>query len=91
MNIEARLKEIGMVLPKPSVALENFVPRVVFDNILYVSGTYGTIKDEMGKDYIPRPGKLGAELTIKDGYESARLMILNHLAMAKSDNWTHSN
>jgi hypothetical protein len=38
----------------------------------------------MGIDYIPKPGKLGDELTIKDGYDSARLMLLNHLAMAKS-------
>ncbi|MFT4808969.1 MAG: hypothetical protein ACI9LX_002306 [Paraglaciecola sp.] len=84
MNIEARLKEIGIVLPEPSVAIGNFVPGVVFDNILYVSGTYGTLKDDMGIDYIPKPGKLGDELTIKDGYDSARLMLLNHLAMAKS-------
>jgi hypothetical protein len=59
MNIEARLKEIGIVLPEPSVAIGNFVPGVVFENILYVSGTYGTLKDDMGIDYIPKPGKLG--------------------------------
>ena len=56
----------------------------MFDNVLYVSGTYGTVKDEAGVDYIPKSGKLGAELTIEDGYESARLMMINLLAMAKS-------
>ncbi|MGB0387695.1 MAG: RidA family protein [Ardenticatenaceae bacterium] len=84
MDIEARLNELGIVLPEPPAAIGNFVPGVVFEHILYVSGTYGTVKDKMGRDYIPKPGKLGAELTIKDGYESARFMMINLLAMAKS-------
>ena len=84
MDIEARLNEIGVVLPEPPAAIGNFVPGVVFENILYVSGTYGTVKNDMGADYIPKPGKLGAGLSIIDGYESARLMVINHLAMAKS-------
>jgi len=29
-------------------------------------------------------GKLGAELSIEEGYKSARLMAINHLAMAKA-------
>ena len=84
MDIEARLIEIGISLPEPPTAIGNFVPCVEFENILYVSGTYGTVKDEKGADFIPKPGKIGAELTIKDGYESARLMMMNHLAMAKT-------
>ena len=84
MEIEARLSEIGIALPEPPTPIGNFVGGTIFENILYVSGTYGTIKDESGVDYIPNPGKVGAELTIEDGYESARLMVLNHLAMAKS-------
>ena len=84
MDIEARLEAIGETLPLPPAAIGNFAPGVIFDNVLFVSGTYGTVRDEHGDDYIPKPGKLGAELTVDDGYESARLMLLNHLAMAKS-------
>ena len=84
MDIEARLIEIGISLPEPPTAIGNFVPCVEFENILYVSGTYGTVKDEKGVDFIPKPGKVGAGLTIEDGYESARLMMMNHLAMAKT-------
>ena len=84
MDIEARLNEIGFSLPEPPAAIGNFAPCVEFENILYVSGTYGTVKDDRGVDYIPKPGKVGAELTIEDGYESARLMLMNHLAMAKT-------
>ncbi len=60
MDIEARLIEIGISLPEPPTAIGNFVPCVEFENILYVSGTYGTVKDEKGVDYIPKPGKVGA-------------------------------
>ena len=83
MDIEARLLELGHELPAAPAAIGNFVPGVVFDNVLYVSGTYGTVKDADGNDYVPKPGKLGRELTIEDGYDSARLMMLNHLSLAK--------
>ena len=84
MDIEARLAKLGVELPAPPAAIGNFVPGVVFDNILYVSGTYGTVKDESGNDIIPKPGKLGGELSVEDGYASAKLMLINHLAMAKA-------
>ena len=50
MDLEARLNEIGISLPEPPAAIGNFVPCVDFENILYVSGTYGTVKDEKGVD-----------------------------------------
>ena len=84
MDIEARLAELGLSLPEPPAAIGNFAPGVIFDRVLYVSGTYGTVKDSSGTDFIPKAGKLGAELSIEDGYESARRMALIHLAMAKS-------
>ena len=83
-GIEARLSQLGIVIPAPPAAIGNFLPALVHGDTLYVSGTYGTVKDAEGRDYIPKPGKVGAELTIEDGYESARLMALNHLALAKS-------
>lgn len=42
------------------------------------------MKNESGHDTITRPGKVGGELSVEDGYESAKLMIINHLAMAKA-------
>lgn len=81
--IEERLLALGTALPRPPAAIGAFAPGVVHGGILYVSGTYGTVKDGAGTDYIPKAGKVGAELTVEDGYESARLMALNHLALAK--------
>ena len=83
MNIEQRLIDMGSPLPQPPAAIGNFVPGVIHGDVLYVSGTYGTIKSPDGADYIPKPGKVGSALTIEDGYASARQMILNHFALAK--------
>lgn len=82
--LEARLADLGHAVPEPPAAIGNFVPGVVHGGLLYVSGTYGTVKDAGGTDIIPKPGKLGAALSIEDGYESARLMLLNHLALARA-------
>ena len=82
-ELERRLQDLGIVVPAPPVAIGNFVPGVVHGDVLYVSGTYGTVKDDAGVDTIPKPGKLGDALTLADGYASARLMALNHLAMAR--------
>jgi enamine deaminase RidA (YjgF/YER057c/UK114 family) len=83
MGIVERLAQLKIEIPEPPAAIGKFVAGVIHADILYVSGTYGTIKDGNGQDVIPKPGKLGEELSIDEGYESARLMALNHLALAK--------
>ena len=80
-QVERRLAGLGIALPRPPRAIGNFLYGVEHSGLLYLSGTYGTAVD---KDYLPIVGKLGAELTIEDGYKSARLMAINHLAMAKA-------
>ncbi|MEM1433851.1 MAG: RidA family protein [Pseudomonadota bacterium] len=83
MGITQKMNALGISLPAAPEAIGNFAPGVIHDNILYVSGTYGTQKDAAGADYIPKPGKLGSALSIEEGYASARLMALNHLALAE--------
>lgn len=58
-DIKSRLKELGIVIPQPPAAIGNFVAGVIHADILYVSGTYGTIKDPEGRDYIPKNLKTG--------------------------------
>ncbi len=81
---EAALAARGIVIPEPPAAIGNFLPGVVHGDMLYVSGTYGTVKNGEGVDVIPQPGKVGGSLTIEEGYRSARLMALNHLALARA-------
>jgi enamine deaminase RidA (YjgF/YER057c/UK114 family) len=83
-RIEDRLSKLGIVLPRPPRAIGNFAYGVEHGGLLHLSGTYGTAVDTDDRDYLPVVGKLGAELSIEDGYRSARLMAINHLAMAKA-------
>lgn len=82
-KIERRLLEMGLKLPLPPKPIGNYLPGVQVGNMLYVSGTLGTIRDEYDNDIMPIKGKLGAELTIEQGYQSAKYMALNHLALMK--------
>ena len=81
MGIEARLKELGITLPPvPGVAsYPSFVPGVLVGETLYLSGTLGRVGNEL-----PYRGKVGAELTVEQASQSARLCALCHLAQAKA-------
>ena len=83
-KVESRLEALGIVLPRPPRAVANFVPGVKVGEILYVSGTVGTVVNEKDEDVLPIKGKLGRELTVEQGYQSARLVAINHLAMIKA-------
>ena len=83
-KIEARLKELGIVLPRPPKAVANYLPGVKVGEILYVAGTIGTVVDENDNDVLPIKGKLGSDLGVEEGYQSARLTCINHLSMIKA-------
>ena len=83
-KIEERLKELGIALPRPPKAVANYLPGVKVGEILYVAGTIGTAVGPNDEDILPIKGKLGRDLTVEQGYQSARLTALNHLAMIKA-------
>jgi enamine deaminase RidA (YjgF/YER057c/UK114 family) len=75
MSAEARLKELGMVLPALAKPVANYVPYRIVGNVLYLSGQGP--RDENGNML---SGKLGAEISIEEGYRRARLVGLGLLA-----------
>ncbi len=83
-RIEARLKELGIVLPRPPKPVANYIPGVKVGELLFVAGTIGTVVDAHDDDVLPIRGKLGREVTIEQGYRSARYTAINHLAMIKA-------
>ena len=83
-QVERRLRELGIELPRPPKAVANYIPGVQVGEILYVSGTIGTVPGPNDEDVLPIRGKLGRELTIEEGYRSARLTAINHLALIKA-------
>lgn len=82
-EIETRLTELGIELRRPPKPVAHYLPGVLVDNILYVSGTIGTIVDENDDDVLPIAGQLG-DISIEDGYKSARLTAINHVSMIKA-------
>ena len=83
-RVEARLRQLGIALPRPPKAVASYLAGVKVGEILYVAGTIGTVVNENDEDVLTVQGKLGRELTVDQGYQSARFMAINHLAMMKA-------
>ena len=75
---EARLKELGIVLPEPPRPVANYVNGVRTGNLIFLAG-----KGPRRADGTEITGKLGADVTIEEGYEAARLTAINQLAVLK--------
>jgi enamine deaminase RidA (YjgF/YER057c/UK114 family) len=78
MKIENRLKELHIELPEPPAPLAAYIPCKRSGNLVFVSGQGTAIS---GKEMFQ--GKVGAELTLEEGYKAARNCGLNLLAQLK--------
>jgi enamine deaminase RidA (YjgF/YER057c/UK114 family) len=79
MGAEKRLREMGIALPATPKPVANYVPSVRVGSLLFVSG-HGPYND--GKAVIA--GKLGKDLTVEEGYQTARNVALNALSSVKA-------
>jgi enamine deaminase RidA (YjgF/YER057c/UK114 family) len=77
--IEARLKELGIVLPQAAAPAANYVPYVISGNLLYLSGQ---LPIENGK--VAVTGHLGRDVDVAGGQRAAELCAVNILAQAKA-------
>jgi len=75
---EARLEELNITLPTPPTPVANYVNGVRTGNLIFLAG-----KGPKRADGTEITGKLGADLTIEEGYEGARLTAINQLAVLK--------
>ena len=79
-KVEQKLNELGYQLPPArTTSAGNYVPAVRTGNIVYLSG-HGPSLPEGGFLHV---GKLGAELTIEEGYDCSRQVMLNLLTSLK--------
>ncbi len=79
MNTKTRLKQLGIVLPKPKEPVGLYVSTLVVGNRLLISG-HGPWLD--GK---PVTGKLGADMSTFDGHKAAYQVGLGMLASIESE------
>ncbi|MFX0062198.1 MAG: RidA family protein [Candidatus Hermodarchaeota archaeon] len=80
MQVETKLKEMGLELPPPGKPVANYVPAVRSGNLIFLSG-HGPIL----KDGSLITGKVGADLTLEEGYQAARQVALVLLASLKEE------
>lgn len=80
MSFEERVRALGLEIPDlPPAPAGNYLPGTISGNLLFTAGQIPTKGGE-----IACTGTLGADLTIEDGQEAARLCCLNGLAVAKN-------
>jgi len=78
MSAEARLKELGIVLPKVATPVANYLPYRIAGNLLFLAGQGP--KDENGNNL---SGKVGVDISLEEGYRRARLVGLGLLAATR--------
>jgi len=78
MSAEARLKQLGIVLPSVPTPVANYVPYRLAGNLLFLSGQGP--RDEKGTAL---SGKVGAEVSVEEAYKRSRLIGLGLLAAAR--------
>lgn len=80
MSAQARITQLGLVLPPPNAPMGNYVPFRIGGNVLYLSGV-GPRKP----DGAMTTGKVGAEVSVEKAYEAARdcgLQLLRNMEVA---------
>ncbi|MGB9802467.1 RidA family protein [Desulfofundulus sp.] len=75
---EARLKELGIELPAVPRPVASYVPAVKVGDFVFTSGQIPFVNGELRYR-----GKLGGELSEEDGYQAARICVLNCLSAVK--------
>lgn len=76
-GIEARLKDLGIVLPAPPKPGGTYVPAKTVGSMVYLSGVISTSADGV------ITGTAGLDRTIDEGYAAARACALMLLAVLK--------
>lgn len=75
---EDRLRGLGLGLPEAPAPQAAYIPFVRAGNLVYTSGT-GPIRG----DTFVYQGKLGSDLMVEEGYDAARITMLNLLSTLK--------
>jgi enamine deaminase RidA (YjgF/YER057c/UK114 family) len=77
-EVSSRLGELGILLPAPPTPLGAYVEASDIGNLLFLSGTLPVVDGKLAI-----AGRLGENLSVKEGQEAARIAALNALAIAK--------
>ncbi len=79
-EVEKKLIELSYELPPPPDPVGNYLPITRSGNVMWLAGVGSRRATSEGI-----AGKLGAELTVEQGYEAAQWAALNLLARMKAE------
>ena len=79
MSYDAKAAELGLELPPAAAPIATYIPAVRTGNLVFLSG-HGPV----GPDGLVR-GKLGADLSIEEGTEAARFVMIQLLGSLKAE------
>lgn len=77
-RIDARIADLGIVLPTPAAPVANYVPYVISGKLVFISGQVS-----IGPSGLIT-GKLGADVALERGVEAAQACGVNLIAQLKS-------
>lgn len=77
MSVEDRLRDLGLTLPRAASPMGSYVPATQWGVFVFVAGHPPAIDGE-----IKYRGRVGADLSVEEGYDAARLCALNGLSSA---------
>ncbi|AJY77881.1 RidA family protein [Paenibacillus beijingensis] len=78
-SAEQKLETLRIPLPEPNTPSGNYVPYTMLEPLLYLSG----VTPKTGGKLLYK-GKVGQDLTKEEGYEAARLCMVNQLSAIRS-------
>ena len=80
MSVADRLAELGVTLPEPASPAGAYVRAKRTGNLIFVAGQL-----PMSGGELQSIGRVGADLTLEDGYEAAKLCALNALSILNAE------
>ncbi len=78
MQVEEKIIEMGLTIPEPPEPVGAYVPVVRTGKLIFISGQLPLKEGKL----IYR-GKVGRDLEVEEGYQAARLCVLNCLGVIK--------
>ncbi len=79
MKAEEKIKSMGLALPPATKPVANYVSAVRTGNLIFLSG-HGPVRD----DGTMITGKVGADLSLEEGYQAARQVALVLMSSLKA-------
>ena len=75
MNIENRIKSLGIILPETPKPVTAYIPAIKVEKLIFTSGQIPIVKGKLKYQ-----GKLGSDLTQEQGFKAAQICIINGLS-----------